>query len=107
MRLRWYSPAISRQSAERLVKGIYGRGARTPATGSRWLCSGATHLHHHVGQMMYLEFELKRKRVELSGVPHGVRPSLKRFAQNKHMNRRAVTARFGQEISCRSVRTAA
>jgi hypothetical protein len=45
----------------RLVKGIHGSGRGRAATGSTMVLQCATHLHHHIGQMMYLGFELKRK----------------------------------------------
>ena len=45
----------------RLVGGVRGCGRRTPEDRFDIVLQCATHLHHHIGQMMYLGFELKRK----------------------------------------------
>jgi hypothetical protein len=53
--------AINSQSAEDWSKEYSAVGADAQDRfGTVLAC--ATHLHHHVGQMMYLGFELKRKR---------------------------------------------
>jgi len=52
--------AISRQSAEDWSKEYTAEGADARDR-FEMVVQCATHLHHHVGQMMYLEFELKRK----------------------------------------------
>jgi hypothetical protein len=51
---------ISNQSAEDWSKEYTAVGADTHDRFGMVL-SCATHLHHHIGQMMYLGFELKRK----------------------------------------------
>jgi hypothetical protein len=53
--------AINRQSAEDWTREYSAAGADARNRFDMVLqCS--THLHHHIGQMMYLEFELKQKR---------------------------------------------
>jgi uncharacterized damage-inducible protein DinB len=52
--------AISTQSADDWSKGYTAVGADARDRFDMVL-QCATHLHHHVGQMMYLGFELKRK----------------------------------------------
>jgi uncharacterized damage-inducible protein DinB len=52
--------AISRQSAEDWSKEYTAVGADARDR-FEMVVQCATHLHHHVGQMMYLAFELKRK----------------------------------------------
>jgi len=52
--------AINRQSAEDWSKEYTAVGADARDRFDMML-QCATHLHHHVGQMMYLGFELKRK----------------------------------------------
>jgi|SRR5208282_4511695 len=52
--------AINRQSAEDWSKEYMATGADARNRFDMVL-QCATHLHHHIGQMMYLGFELKRK----------------------------------------------
>jgi uncharacterized damage-inducible protein DinB len=52
--------SIGSQSAEDWSKGYMAVGADARDRFGMVL-SCATHLHHHIGQMMYLGFELKRK----------------------------------------------
>ena len=52
--------AISRQSAEDWSKEYTAVGADARDR-LEMVLQCATHLHHHIGQMMYLVFELKRK----------------------------------------------
>jgi uncharacterized damage-inducible protein DinB len=52
--------AINDQSAEDWSKEYAGAGANARDR-FEMVLQCATHLHHHVGQMMYLGFELKRK----------------------------------------------
>jgi uncharacterized damage-inducible protein DinB len=52
--------AINSQSAEDWSKEYTAVGADAPDRFGMVLAC-ATHLHHHIGQMMYLGFELKRK----------------------------------------------
>src|SRR5467141_1027306 len=52
--------AINGQSAEDWSKEYTGVGSDAHDRFDMVL-QCATHLHHHIGQMMYLEFELKRK----------------------------------------------
>jgi DinB family protein len=52
--------AINRQSAEDWSKEYSGAGTDARDRFEMVLAC-ATHLHHHIGQMMYLRFELKRK----------------------------------------------
>jgi uncharacterized damage-inducible protein DinB len=52
--------AISRQSAEDWSKEYTAVGADA-RNRFEMVLQCATHLHHHIGQMMYLAFELKRK----------------------------------------------
>jgi uncharacterized damage-inducible protein DinB len=52
--------AINRQTAEDWSKEYTAVGANARDRFDMML-QCATHLHHHIGQMMYLNFELKRK----------------------------------------------
>jgi hypothetical protein len=52
--------AIDSQSADDWSKGYSGSGADA-RNRLEMVLQCATHLHHHIGQMMYLQFELKRK----------------------------------------------
>ena len=52
--------AIGKQSAEDWTKEYSGTGADA-RNRFEIVLQCATHLHHHIGQMMYLGFELKRK----------------------------------------------
>ena len=53
--------AISSQSAEDWSKEYTAVGAADARNRFEMVLQCATHLHHHIGQMMYLGFELKRK----------------------------------------------
>jgi hypothetical protein len=57
--LKKFDDAISRQSAEDWSKEYTAVGADARDRFDMVL-QCATHLHHHIGQMMYLVFELKR-----------------------------------------------
>jgi DinB superfamily len=52
--------AIDSQSADDWSKGYSGSGADA-RNRLEMVLQCATHLHHHIGQMMYLQFESKRK----------------------------------------------
>jgi len=52
--------AIESQSADDWSKGYSGGGADA-RNRLEIVLQCATHLHHHIGQMMYLQFESKRK----------------------------------------------
>lgn len=51
---------IQKQSAEDWLKAYTGAGV-TARDRFDIVLQCATHLHHHVGQLMYLDFELKRR----------------------------------------------
>ena len=51
---------IRSQSADEWSAAYSGTGAEAK-TRFEMVLQCATHLHHHIGQMMYLNFELKRK----------------------------------------------
>jgi uncharacterized damage-inducible protein DinB len=52
--------AINSQTAEEWTQEYSGAGANA-RNRFEMVLQSATHLHHHVGQLMYLGFELKRK----------------------------------------------